>query len=267
MSYELNKVSAGDFEIEYVKFGNGEKPLVILPGLSVQSVLPAAPAIEKQYEIFANDYTVYLLERRTKLPPVYSVYDMADDTAQALEKLGLKNVCLFGTSQGGMIAMTVAAKHPHLVGKLALGSTAVKIDEQRCAVINNWVSLAEIKDKEGLYLSFGEKVYPKEFFEKNREAFVSMAKTVKNSDLERFVILAKGTNGFDITDSLSRIECPVLAIGDSSDSVLGANASLEIAEAFKNKADFELYMYNGFGHAAYDTAPDYTERLYTFFSE
>ncbi|HAQ62906.1 MAG TPA: alpha/beta hydrolase, partial [Ruminococcaceae bacterium] len=83
MSCETGRASNEKFEMQYIKFGQGKKTLVILPGLSVQSVIPAAAAIEKQYEIFKNDFTVYLFDRRQNLPEVYSVYDMADDTAEA----------------------------------------------------------------------------------------------------------------------------------------------------------------------------------------
>ena len=43
-----------------------------------------------------------------------------------------------------------------------------------------------------------------------------------------------------------------------------AEASLLIAEHLNSRPDFELYMYDGYGHAAYDCAPDYTERLLKF---
>ena len=39
----------------------------------------------------------------------------------------------------------------------------------------------------------------------------------------------------------------------------------EIAEKLEHQADFRLYLYAGFGHAAYDNAPDYRERLLRFF--
>ena len=40
----------------------------------------------------------------------------------------------------------------------------------------------------------------------------------------------------------------------------------EIAERLGRRPDFEQYTYDGFGHAAYDTAPDYKERLRRFFT-
>jgi hypothetical protein len=37
-----------------------------------------------------------------------------------------------------------------------------------------------------------------------------------------------------------------------------------IRDALAGHPDFEWYLYDGFGHAAYDTAPDYRERLLKF---
>ena len=46
--------------------------------------------------------------------------------------------------------------------------------------------------------------------------------------------------------------------------VLGPYASLQIAENLKNQEGVVLYMYNSYGHAAYDLAPDYKERILSF---
>ena len=56
-------------------------------------------------------------------------------------------------------------------------------------------------------------------------------------------------------------------IGSKDDRVLGAEASEQIAENLKGREDVVLYMYDGFGHAAYDTAPDYKERILDFLNE
>lgn len=41
---EIKTVQTDGFEMEYFCFGHGKEPLVILPGLSVQSVMGAADA-------------------------------------------------------------------------------------------------------------------------------------------------------------------------------------------------------------------------------
>lgn len=267
MNCITGKVITKEFIIPYIKFGTGEKTLIIIPGLSVQSVIKAAPAIEKQYEVFCKDYTVYLFARREDMPESYCVYDMAEDTSKAMKELGISNACLFGVSQGGMIAMMIAAEHPDSVLKLALGSSAARLTEDRAAVLNEWLSLAEKGDAEKLYLSFGEKVYSAEIFAQYKNAFKVLAKTVNENDLKRFITLVKGTEGFNACDRMSTVKCPVLAIGDTDDKVLGVDSTLQIAELQKDNPCFEMYIYSGYGHAVYDTAPDYTQRLYDFFND
>lgn len=253
--------------MEYFRFGKGERTLVILPGLSVQSVMGAADAVASAYRSMVDDFTVYVFDRRRELPPVYTVYDMAQDTADAFRVLNLKNVCLFGASQGGMIALVLAIRYPELVGKLFLGSSSAHVLPQQFSVIENWIGLAERKDREGLYLAFGKDIYPPEVFAQCREMLLEAAAGTTDAELERFVILAEGMRDFDVTQELQRIRCPVYAAGVFEDAVLDADATMEIAEKLDHRDDFRLYMYIGFGHAAFDTAPDYRERMLRFFNE
>ena len=88
-----------------------------------------------------------------------------------------------------------------------------------------------------------------------------------DGELDRFVILASGTEGFDISDRLREIQCPVLATGSFDDAVLDCDATMEIAQKLDFKEGFRLYMYTGFGHASFDTAPDFRDRMYEFFME
>ena len=261
---QIGTVRTEGFSMDYCRFGNGEKVLVILPGLSVQSVMGLSDAVAEAYRPIAERYTVYLFDRRSDLPPSYPVREMARDTAEALRTLGLEDVCLFGASQGGMIALLIAAEHPRLVGKLVLGSSSARLRDEQCRVLDEWIRLAKSGDREGLNLSFGREIYPPAVFEQYRDALIAAAGTVTDADLRRFIALAEGTKGFDALKELEKIRCPVLAIGVYEDRVLDADATMEIAEKLDERTDFRLYMYTGFGHAAFDTAPDYKERILRF---
>ena len=265
MAIKIETVETEKWSMQYFKFGTGPRNLVIIPGLSVQSVMGAADAVAAAYESISELFTIYVFDRRLEVPPVYSIDDMAKDTADALKILGLKDVCLFGASQGGMISMVMAIKYPELVGKLALGSSSSHIKDEQREGIKNWIDLAKAGDREGLYLAFGQKVYTPEVFEQYRDYFIKTAATVTDAELEKFVILASAILDFDVTDQLSLIKCPTLALGDVEDNVLDSDATMEIAEKMDYKPDFRLYMYNGYGHAAYDTAPDYRDRLVAYF--
>ena len=265
MSIPIETVRTDRFSMDYFRFGKGEKTLVILPGLSVQSVMGAADAVAAAYESLTDRYTVYVFDRRAQLPETYPVREMARDTAEAMQALGLEKVCLFGASQGGMMAQVLAIEYPELVGRMVLGSTAARVDEEQYRELEEWIRLAKEGDREGLYLAFGREIYPPAVFEQYREALLAAAGTVTDAELARFVILAEGTKGFDVVSELDRIRCPVMAVGVFDDAVLGADATMEIAVNLDFRGDFRLYMYTGYGHAAYDTAPDYRQRILRFF--
>ena len=267
MMIEIQSAKTEDFSMEYFKFGKGDKTLVILPGISVQSVMNSSDAVADAFQLMQEDFTIYVFDRRKELPQEYSIYDMAKDTAAAIRKVGLSDIYLFGASQGGMIAMTVAIENPDLVKKLALASTSSHVKPEQYTALSEWIDLAKKGDRTGLYLKFGEMIYPPAVFEQYKDYFIETSKTVTDEELQRFVILASGTKDFNVTDRLQEIQCPVLTTGSFEDEVLDSDATMEIAEKLDYKKDFRLYMYTGFGHASFDTAPDFRKRMYDFFMD
>ena len=258
----IETVKTGFFSIDYCRFGQGQETLVIIPGVSVQSVLGFAETIAESYQALVADFTIYVLDRRNEMPVAYSVREMAKDTAIALQALGLGMVCLFGASQGGMIAMKIATDHPELVKRLILGSTSAQVTEARYdQTFKGWADMARAGDVASLYLAFGKAIYPTPVFEQTRQLLLDAAKTVTEEELHRFAIQTEGMKGFDIREDLKKIACPVLVLGSRDDQVLGGEASVQIAEQIQ---DCELYMYDGYGHAVYDLAPDYRERMKHF---
>lgn len=265
MNVQVETIKTEWFSMDYCQFGKGEKPLVILPGISVQSVMPQAEMIAEAYKILAQDFTVYVFDRRKGvLPESYTVKDMADDTVEAIEKLGLDQIDIFGASQGGMIAMEMAIHHPAMIHKMILGSTSFCVGDEQMRIFDEWMELARTGRATELYLLFGEEVYPEEVFEGAKQILTDASKTVTEEELARFMIMAEGMRGFDLRKDLGKITCPVLVIGSKDDRILGGEASVQMADSLKNSTDCELYLYDGFGHAVYDCAPDYKERLLDF---
>ena len=261
----LGTVQTENLAMDYLRFGNGARTLVIIPGVSVQSVMNYAEAITESYKLLTEDFTVYVLDRRKDMPDSYSVYDVARDTAEAIKALKLDRVSIFGASQGGMIVMKIAIDYPELVESLILGSTSAQVTQETYSrVFAGWAELAEAGKPEELYLSFGKALFPESVFEQSRELLIEAAKTVTPDDLKRFVTITEGMNGFDVVSDLHKIKCPVLVIGSNSDKIFGGEASVQIMESLKGKANCELFMYDGYGHAAYDLAPDYKERILKF---
>lgn len=265
MDIQFGTADLDQFSMDYFKFGKGERTLVILPGLNTTSVMPNAEAVSRTYKALADDFTIYLFDRRKGvLPSVYTVKDMAEDTAKAFIKVGLYNVDIFGASQGGMIAMTMAINNPELVHALIIGSSTAKIDKEDFAIFDNWIKLAKEERTEELYLTFAKDLFSAEMLENSRDLWINLSKAVKKEDLERFVILAEGMRGFDITSELKKVTCPVLSLGSNADNLFKKGESEQIVNYLVNSKCSEKYMYDGYGHAVFDCTPDFQKRMLEF---
>ncbi len=247
--------------MKYISFGKGKKRFVIIPGLSIHSVMSLAEAIENAYKDFTEDYTVYVFDRAEKVCEGYTVRDMARDTAALMKKLNIENADVFGASQGGMIAMYLAIDYPELVHRLILGSTLAKPNDTCKKVIETWIHLAEEKNELGLLESFADSVYSEATLEAYRDTLISSDSGIDDEEYRRFLILAKACQTFDCYTELSKIKCPVLVIGSEGDRVVTAEGSEQIAKAL----GCEIYLYDDrFGHGVYDEAPDYRQRCLDF---
>jgi pimeloyl-ACP methyl ester carboxylesterase len=264
----VDTVETDRCSMEFCRFGKGDRTLVIVPGLSVQSVMPSANLIAEAYKELADDFTVYVFDRRKGvLPEGYSVADMAEDTAAAMEALSIEQADVFGASQGGMITLKLAADHPELVHKIIVGSSAARVSEDPQAVIESWIDLAQEGNAKDLYLLFGETIYPEDVYEGYKDALIQAAETVTEEDLARFVILAGALKGLDLREDIARITCPALVIGSETDKVFGREGSDDIAAGLTASPDCRLYIYDAYGHAVYDLAPDYKTRMRDFLLE
>ena len=260
----VSQVEFDGREMKYARFGNGEKTLVIVPGLSIKSVINSHKTVAKAYKIFSKTLTVYLFDRRTTVESGITIDDMAEDTAKALRALGLENVDIFGASQGGMISMVMAIKYPELINRLALGSTAARSNEYAIELLTQWVEFAEKGNSGALAESLVRRLFSKKFVNRYGKYLANMLADCTNDELLRFASIARACETFDIYDKLNEIKCPVFVIGAEEDRVLTGEASTEIVE----KLGCESYMYPPpYSHAVYDEAPDYKERLFEFFNK
>ncbi|MCR5485047.1 MAG: alpha/beta hydrolase [Clostridiales bacterium] len=258
---QIETVKTDKFTMDFFRFGSGKENLVILPGLSVQSVMLSADDIAEAYRALADDLTVYVFSRRNELPPVYSLWEMASDTADAICALNLGRVSVFGASQGGMIAMKLAIDRPELVKCLILGSSSAFVTPERYRFFEGLVCLAKDGNKTELCKMFAKAIYPQEIFSQIESLVPEAASLITDDDIYRFIILTESLRDVDLIGELNKIVCPALVLGSKDDKVLGEEASLQLRDQIKNS---ELFLYDGYGHAVYDLAPDYKTRMLSF---
>ena len=257
------QVKIGNMYIDYITFGRGEKPLLMIQGLNTRGIKGAADSLAYMYRIFANEYKVYLFDRRPHVMEGITVREMAADIAVAMDTLGLKKADVLGVSQGGMIAQYLAIDRPDLVNKLVLAVTLSRNNNVVENVIEKWVTLTERGQFKKLVADMAEKMYSDAYVRRYKLFMPLLTVLQKPKDVKRFVILAKSCLTCDTYQELDKIKCPVLVIGGRKDKVVGADASVEIAE----KLGCELFIYENLGHAAYEEAKDFNERVYAFFKK
>lgn len=117
-------VRTAGFEMEYAKFGNGPRALVIIPGLAIKSVMKSAASLQVPYKMFTEGYTLYFFDRRKDVDPGYSLEEMACDQVLAMQALGLKDVALYGVSQGTPAAFNRATILSEATGRTTRSSLA-----------------------------------------------------------------------------------------------------------------------------------------------
>ena len=257
---EIKSFSCDRFVMDYARFGSGSRCFVIIPGMSVKSVLFSADAIAAAFSMFAEDHTVYVFDRVKDMPDIYTVNDMAEDTAEAMTGLGIEKADIYGASQGGMIALAIAVSHPSLVNRLVLASTQARPNTTSDATMDEWMRLCQETGPECLNHDVFTKVYSQEYYTKYERAFARLESGGTPEEIRRFRILARATKDFDIYGHLGEISCPTLVTGSEKDMVLSSAGAAEIAGVLKCK----LHLYKSEGHAAYDEDPEFPSMIHDF---
>ena len=258
----INTVVMGEKEMEWFRFGNEDGPkVVILPGVSLKSVMGSKDAIISAYSYLAEEYDVYLFERIRILPGKYDITDMAEDTLWAVKAIGLKEINVMGVSMGGMIALQMAILDPETVKSIMLCSTAARVYDP--TVLENWKTLAEERNLPELMQAFGEDVYSPSFFEQYKDIILASGDGATEQDYMNFIISLKGILSFDCYDRLKDIKCPALVIGASEDKILSKWGSIELATGLQ----CDSFIYEGYGHGVYDEAPDYLTHIKAFLDQ
>ena len=256
-------VKIGNTEMYYVSFGNGRRNLIVLPGLSdgLATVKGKAWILSAPYRKFFRDYTVYMFSRKNDMPEGYSIADMADDQVQAMHQLGIGKACVLGVSQGGMIAQSIAIRHPERVDRLILAVTAPSANDIVKENVTAWISMAKRGDHKHLMIDTAEKTYSKKYLDKNRKLLPLLALFTKPSSYERFFRNADAILHFDARKELPMITAPTLIIAGSEDQTVGNYAAEELKQGISGS---ELFVYEGLGHGAYEEAKDFYDRVLAY---
>lgn len=247
-------------QMDYITFGRGARPLIMIQGHSTRSLHGAAASLAWMYRIFAGNYKVYLFDRRKNLPESITVRDIACDIAAAMDHLSLCDADILGVSMGGMIAQHLAIDRPDLVRRMVLAVTMSRPNPVIERVVENWVHLAGQGHFKELIRNMTSLMYSEQYIRRYLPFLPLLTVLQKPRDVQRFIILSKACLTCRAYDELDKIQCPVLVIGAKKDQIAIPEASSEMAE----KLQCALHMYENLGHAAYEEAKDFNSRVFQF---
>lgn len=252
-----------DKSMDYVTFGKGKQPLVIIPGLGdeLQTVKGMAQMLALTYREFAKVYKVYVFSRINELRQGYTTRDMAADVAEAMEVLNITNAHVMGISQGGMIAQWLVVDFPKKVQKLILAVTTAKLSNQGRERISCWLNLIQTGTYKDLMIDIARHSYTTKSFGRFKYLYRIMGIFGRIKDKKRIDIQAVSCLKHDSLAFLEKISCPTLIIGAEKDDVLGVDGSLGLHQHIK---DSQLTILPECGHALYEQNKDFQKRVLVF---
>ena len=249
--------------MDYVTFGKGKDPLVIIPGLGdgLQTVKGKAQLFSLSYRLLAMRYKIYVFSRINELRQGYTTRDMAADVAEAMETLNLDTAYVMGISQGGMIAQWLVVDFPERVQRLILTVTTAKPSQLARERIEYWQKLSQSGNFKHLMLDIAKHSYTQKSYQKWRLLYNVMGIFGRIKDKKRIDIQAVSCLKHDSLAFLEKINCPTLIIGAEKDDVLGVDGSLVLHQHIK---DSQLTILPECGHALYEQNKDFQKRVLVF---
>jgi pimeloyl-ACP methyl ester carboxylesterase len=205
--------------LPYLRLGHGP-PLVLASGLTARHANPTGVMRRGMLSAaapFAQDFTVYLVNRKAGLAPGATMSDIAGHYATAIEHDIGEPVMLHGTSTGGSVALQLALDHPHLVRRLVLASAACRLGPQGRYVQAELARLVQAGRLRQAYVPSAEVAAPRALRYPARAAAWLFGPLMLARDPSDMLITIAAEDAFDAEPSLGKVTAPTLVLGGSAD--------------------------------------------------
>jgi pimeloyl-ACP methyl ester carboxylesterase len=251
--------------LPYNRMGHGPRIVVVFQGLSFENkpLSGIETMMVQDYKVLADDFTIYLVNRRPGLPTGYSMKDMADDYAAMIREEFGRPVDVIGISTGGSIVQHFAADHPDLVRRLVIHSSAhtlsdwakeIQMQVARLAQQGKWREAWAVL----LRCVLGRKWYA--------GVFVWLVSLILSfsapDDPSDLVVTVEAEDKHAFRDRLAEITAPTLVVAGDQDPFNTEALFRETAAGIPNAT---LILYQGMGHPA--SGKQFRRHLLAFLTE
>lgn len=180
----------------------------------------------------------------------WTLEDVAADIALMIEQSRWGKVTIVGLSQGGMVALRLAARHPELVSKLILIGTSARAEFRER--LPTWTLLRHAllgtaQERLDVFSQLQSRVNSASFLANNPEQAEHERDVMMRNDPQGLTraIDAAVMRRADIRSLLPAIKCPTLVVVGSEDQATPTHLSEEIDLALPKS---ELVKLDGVGH-------------------
>jgi 3-oxoadipate enol-lactonase len=242
--------------LPFARLGDGPRRLAIFPGLAdaAWDVTSRASDLPEQYRRYTDEFTVYIVSRKRRLPAGYTTRDMAADYAKAFEA-EIGPAVVMGISLGGCIAQHLAADFPQCVQQLVIACAGYRVGEEGRKIPERWLALARQNRWREFYFDIA-KVTLQEFHHTFYQFLVPLLRS-RPSDPSDFLVSLEASIAHDGVEAIGRIQAPTLVIGGGDDIFFPAALLRETAQRIP---DATLQLIDHGSHGAYELRKDEFER-------
>ncbi len=190
----------------YETYGSTGEPLVLLHGGAgaIEMFTPILPALAQGRRVIGVDLQAHGRTADIDRPLSYEL--MADDIAALIKQLGFKRADVMGYSLGGGVALQTAIRHPDLVRKLVVVSTAFKqkgwYPEVLAGMAQSGPASAEAMKQTPMY-----------------ELYARLAPRVEDWPVLHTKLGVLLRQDYDWSKEVAALKAPTLIVGGDADSV------------------------------------------------
>lgn len=147
-------IKANGINIFYEKSGKGQ-PLIMLHGNGENHKI-----FDKPVSILKEHFTVYTIDFRnhgeSDRVNSYTYSDHVNDVYEFIKALDIENPLLYGFSDGGIVGLMIAIKHPTLLKKLIASGPNITPDGVKNTFVKVWKLMYSITNSPNLSLMLNE---------------------------------------------------------------------------------------------------------------
>jgi len=226
--------------INYIDEGKGNDVLLLHGwGGSIQTMMPIYNVLKDKCRVIAIDLPGF---GESDIPKAaWNSYDYAQFIKKFIEKLGLKNIILFGHSHGGRISIILSSRY-NVVKKLILIDSAGIISKRN---MKYYIKVYSFKFMKKLYTSFSRGNTKEQKLDKFYKKFGSVDYRESQGIMRQTMVKVINDN---LIDLLSLIKVPTLLIWGENDQ----DTPLYMGKMMEERiSDSGLVILKGAGHYSY----------------